>query len=323
MTDRNMRSKSTLDKELTGLLAQDDLQRYLFHVFTLVALTFLMVYAVLQAQAGLTGLAILYTGAAAIIAINRWAIRFHNKLAIAANVFASLGPVVLLPWQINGGLAGTGLLWFPVYIIFVMFFVPGWGGSFWVMLTYGLSFFMLLLQLQGVVSFPFKPEVMFHFYFVASIAYALTFLFLHAQRINFDVLRLQLAAHKLAEGVTRGGNWSWNVQNDIVTWSDDVYRVFGVSPHQKITYKSYLEAVHPEDQQITKDTVQDALHDHQPYSLIHRVKRPDGTIIWVHSLGTVMLDAAGKPLRLVGTIQDITDRIDKEAELMSEAARRS
>ncbi|HTE21633.1 MAG TPA: PAS domain-containing protein [Candidatus Limnocylindria bacterium] len=317
MAAQKLQSQSG-DRELIGLLSQnEELQRYLFQAFTPVALTFLLVYAVLQARAGVLGLAALYAGTAGIIAANWWAIRFHNRLVIAANVFAALGPVVLLPWQVSGGLANTGLMWFPAYVVFAMFFVPGRGGSFWVICTYAVSFFLLLLQLQGVVPLPYPEDVMLHFYFVGGITFALSLLFLQAQRIIFDVQKLQIRSLKRAEELAGVGSWTWDVRSDIVEWSDQLYRTFGMDPHKKVTYESYLQRVYSDDRQLTEETVQDALSDHQPYSLIHRLERPDGSLVWVHSLGEVMLDTAGKPMRLFGTTQDITERMGKEHELIN------
>lgn len=306
--------QSNTASELPHILAQDEeFQRYLFQMFTLIALTFLLVYGCLQAKAGLMVLAALYIGAAVVIAINSWAIRFHNKLVIAANVFAALGPVVLLPWQVSGGVAGTGLMWFPVYVIFIMFFVPGKGGSFWVMSLYGASFFLLLLQLQGVVAFPFEQEVMFHFYFVGCITYALAFYFLHTQRIVTELLKMHLISQKSAEGAARIGTWSWDLKANTIQWCDQLYDIFGLDPDKKVTYESYLKLIHPSDRQVTRETVQEALTDHQPYSLIHRIKRPDGSDVWVHSLGEVMVDSRGKPVGMFGTAQDITERMTKDS----------
>jgi len=321
VTRKNIKHK-VLGPDVSVLLSQDEeLQRYLFQAFTPVALIFLLVYATLQAGAGQPGMAVLYTIAAIIIAINWWVIRFHHQLTIAANVFTSLGPVVLLPWQINGGLAGSGLMWFPAFIVFALFFVPGRGGSFWILLTYAVSFFLLLLQIQGVLPLPFDLDVMLHFYFVGGITYALSYLFLHSQRIIFDVLKLQMASLKVTEELARVGNWSWDVKSDTVQWSDQLYHTFGMDPHRKITYAYYLKHVHPDDRKLTEETVQDALSDYQPYSLIHRIQHPDGSLIWVHSLGEVMLDTTGRPVRLFGTIQDISERMFMEHELMDSVSK--
>jgi PAS domain S-box-containing protein len=309
MPKRKVR-KSTLESELSGILAQEEeFQRYLFQVFTVVALTFLLVYAVLQAKAGQIGLAGLYTLAATIIASNSWAIHFHNKLVVAANVFVALGPVVLLPWQVTGGVAGTGLMWFPAYVVFAMFFVPGWGGSFWALFIYGASFFLLLFQLQGLVHLPYDQDAMLHFYFVGGVTYALAFYFLHAQRIAYDVLKLQLAALKLAQGSAPIGNWSWDIANNVIELCEQLRTSLGLSLDDKISYESYINLVHPDDRQLLQETLEEALLDHQPYSLIHRVKRADGTLVWIHGLGQVVLDVTGRPVRLFGTAQDITERM--------------
>jgi len=282
----------------------EEFQRYLFDVFTLIALAFLLVYAALQARDKMFSLAILYGLAAAVILLNRWLIRYHNRLTIAANVFAMLGPVVLLPWQVTGGLTGTGLLWFPAYVVFAMLFVPGKWGSFWVMSTYAASFFLLLLQVQGALTMPFNIDMMFHFYFVGGITYAMTFLFVQAQRIIIEVLQMRVASLQAVGEVTPAGSWTWDMARDAVQWS--------IKPGRKITFKAYLKWVHPEDRPLVIQTVDEALRDHQPFSVIHRIKRPDGTMIWVHTLGEVMVGAGGQPVKMVGTSQDITSRLSKE-----------
>ncbi|HUS26133.1 MAG TPA: PAS domain-containing protein [Nevskiaceae bacterium] len=298
------------EKKIYNDLSWDDgLQRYLFQVFTPVALVFLVVYAVLQARAGLFELATLYTVVAAIIAVNQWAIQFHNRLALAANVFAALGPIVLLPWQVTGGISGSGLMWFQAYVIFAMLFVPGRGGSFWVMFTYLASFFLLLLQLQGVLPLTFQTDIMFHFYFVGGISYALTFLFLQAQRIMLDMLKRQLVSLKMKEDMSQIGNWSWEAGRDTIECSDSMYQLLGMQP-ARLTYASFIQMVDPDDRRLAEETVQEALRDHQPFSIMYRVKRQDtGATVWLHGLGSVVLASGGKPLRIVGTTQDITSRI--------------
>lgn len=302
------------DSEFSEWLSPgQELQRHLFQNFTLIGLTFLLVYAVLQAKAGLTLLAILYTAAAVIVALNSWALRFHNRPAVAANVFVALGPVVLLPWQVTGGVADTGLMWFPAYVVFVMFFVPGWGGSFWVMFLYGASFFLLLMQLQGLVYFPFKEKSMIHFYFVGGITYALSYYFLHVQRIVFDVLKMQLAALQATQVANATGNWTWDIKTNTVELSDELCDVLGITSKTKVTYESYMKLVSAEDRQLVQETVEEAVADHQPYSLIHRVRRPDGSYVWMHSLGEAVLDVSGQPIKLVGTLQDITQRMARSS----------
>ncbi|HTE57157.1 MAG TPA: PAS domain-containing protein [Verrucomicrobiae bacterium] len=287
----------------------EEFQRYLFDAFTLIALAFLLVYAILQAKHRIFGLAGVYGLAAGVILVNWWMINYHNRLTIAANVFAALGPIVLLPWQITGGLAHTGLLWFPAYVVFAMLFLPGRWGSFWVACTYAASFFLLILQVQGTLALPFDTDMMFHFYFVGGITYAMTFLFVKAQRIIVEVLQMRVASLRTVGETSLTGSWTWDIARDKAHWSDELYGIYGVKPGRNITYKTYLKWVHSEDRPLVEQTVDEALCDHHPFSVIHRIKRPDDSMIWVHTLGEVMVGAGGDPVKIVGSSQDITSRL--------------
>jgi PAS domain S-box-containing protein len=103
--------------------------------------------------------------------------------------------------------------------------------------------------------------------------------------------------------------------HDTVHWSDQQYKIFGIKKGEKITYKTYLTWVEPEDRGITEKTVEEACNDHQPYSLIHRIKRSNGTVMWLHVLGEVLCDSKGTPIQMIGTVQDITDRFRHNSQL--------
>ena len=110
-----------------------------------------------------------------------------------------------------------------------------------------------------------------------------------------------------AQELAHVGSWEWSIADNRVGWSDELFRIYGLSPLSEVTYGSYLEQVHPDDRELVREAVARALVDAAPFSFEHRVVRPDGTIRWVHGRGRVILDAAGTPQRLVGTSQDITD----------------
>ncbi len=299
--------------DVADALSHDEhFQRQLFRFFTPISLTFLVVYAGLQARAGLSGLAFLYVVSALALAINWWALRFHHNAALAANLFILVGPIVLLPWQVTGGLSGSGLMWFPAYVVFTMFFVRGRWGTFWVVLIYTVSFFLLLLQLQGLFALPFPRALMFHFYFVGAVTYAVALLFRHSQNITFDLLRNQATSLREAEAIARMGSWSWDTKTDVIHWSPQVYRIFAVKPGTKMNYESYLERIYPEDRELVDRIVKQALKDHQPYTIRHRVQHAGGSILWVQSLGQIALDELGKPIAMLGTAQDVTDRVTSE-----------
>ncbi|HET6466371.1 MAG TPA: PAS domain S-box protein, partial [Nitrospiria bacterium] len=124
-----------------------------------------------------------------------------------------------------------------------------------------------------------------------------------------EQLRRSKALLTEAQQVGRIGNWNWDIPTNVITWSDQMYRIFGIAPQEgPMPYETFLNYVHPEDREDVKRITQKALQDHQPFDHDRRIVWPDGTIHVYHSRGVVELDAAGKPIRLYGTAQDITER---------------
>ena len=111
-----------------------------------------------------------------------------------------------------------------------------------------------------------------------------------------------------AQRIARMGNWDWDIANGSLRWSDGIYRIFGLEPRQfAATYDAFLERVHPDDRGAVIDAVNAALESHRPYQIDHRIIRSDGTERVVHEQGEVIFDAGGKPERMIGTVQDITE----------------
>jgi diguanylate cyclase (GGDEF)-like protein/PAS domain S-box-containing protein len=117
------------------------------------------------------------------------------------------------------------------------------------------------------------------------------------------------------------GSWEWDVQANRVTWSDELYRIYGAAPRAfEPTFETYLERVHPEDRDRVCSIVQGALAAPGPFSFEERIVRPDGTIRYLRSEGRVIAGSDGEVERLVGVCHDITDR--RRAEQGLEAAQR-
>ena len=113
----------------------------------------------------------------------------------------------------------------------------------------------------------------------------------------------------------RLGTWSWELGTDSVHRSDTVAAMFGVKPGElENTYEGYVSRLHPDDRIKTEQTIREALESGKEYSMEHRVIWPDGSVHWLSEQGTVQRSADGRPIRLAGTIVDITER--KQAGLM-------
>ena len=122
-----------------------------------------------------------------------------------------------------------------------------------------------------------------------------------------------------AQRIVHIGNWVWDIRNDTLHWSDEIYRIFGLSPQQfNATYEVFLTFVHPEDREFVKKAVKEALYG-RPYNIDHRIILHGGTVRFVHEQGEVTFGESGEPLQLHGTVQDITEKKEKEIQiLMSE-----
>ena len=110
-----------------------------------------------------------------------------------------------------------------------------------------------------------------------------------------------------AQAVAHIGSWEWNLAADRITWSDELFRLYGMAPVPGMTSASYLEQIHPEDRPRVEELFACALIDAAPFSFEQRVIGGNGTPRWIQVQGHVIVDAAGDPVRMVGTAQDVTE----------------
>ena len=129
--------------------------------------------------------------------------------------------------------------------------------------------------------------------------------------------RLRRSEAQLAEAqrIASVGSWEWEIASDTVEWSDELCRIYGVEAGVEHTFETYLDAVHPDDRPLVQAVVHEAFASGAPFSFEHRLVRPDGSERAMLSRGEVALDAAGTPVRMLGTGQDITERKCTEAAL--------
>lgn len=122
-------------------------------------------------------------------------------------------------------------------------------------------------------------------------------------------LRRALAQLTESQALARLGSWEWDIPTGIMLWSEELYRLHGVNPVLfRNTYENALELVHADDRAFVRDTVARACREGGSYVCEHRVVRPDGLIRWWQSRGTALTDSRGKPVKLFGTVQDITEQ---------------
>ncbi len=103
------------------------------------------------------------------------------------------------------------------------------------------------------------------------------------------------------------GSWELNLASGELRWTDEVYRIFELDPAQfSPSYENFLNVIHPDDRDKVNRAYTQSLENHQPYDIEHRLLLADGRIKWVREHCSSEFDAAGKPLRSVGAVQDVT-----------------
>ena len=133
----------------------------------------------------------------------------------------------------------------------------------------------------------------------------------------------RLSAHNAsaeeAQSVAGVGVWHYDYASDVVSWSHELYGIFGVSPDTfQPTFESFLEFVHPDDREAMLAADRESTVNGKPMNFEHRIVRPDGVVRYVHERAQIVIrdELGGRPV-LIGTTQDITER--KEAEKAASA----
>jgi len=110
-----------------------------------------------------------------------------------------------------------------------------------------------------------------------------------------------------AQRVAHVGSWEWEVAANAVTWSDELYRIYGVPIGAVLGgYEGFLSRVHPDDLEKTKRTIAAAVEHGTPFIYDHRIVRTDGTVRMLHTRGEAIV-VDGKLARLVGCCWDVTE----------------
>lgn len=130
-----------------------------------------------------------------------------------------------------------------------------------------------------------------------------------------ETLKKSQAALLLAQRVARLGSFELDIEQNTQVWSDELYRLHGLPPGAvEPSMELFIGHLDPEDRERVRNQFAQDLAARRPHLSVHRMIQSDGTRIWVRCQGELSMDADGKPVRMVGTVQDVTDlkRIEEE-----------
>jgi PAS domain S-box-containing protein len=124
------------------------------------------------------------------------------------------------------------------------------------------------------------------------------------------------------ERIAQMGSWEWDILSDRITWSRGLFHLYGLEPSSDAvaTYEEYVARIHPADRDRIQQTVAQARRTGEPFTHVHRVVLASGEERSVLGRGEVVTGADGVPVRMVGTAQDITDRLAMEREVAARLA---
>ncbi len=145
--------------------------------------------------------------------------------------------------------------------------------------------------------------------------------------INFDITDRKLAEElllksdthlKTAQRIGKIGSWEFEIETGHLTWSDEVFRIYGLEPSPSPpSYEQLQDYIHPEDREHFYHTVQAAINNAQSYDLEHRLIQSNGRLIYVQARGEMIHNASGQLIHIIGTAMDISDRKKAEQQLQN------
>ena len=115
-----------------------------------------------------------------------------------------------------------------------------------------------------------------------------------------------------AQRIAHLGSWEWDVATGRLSWSEELYRIYGLEPDGAINYERFIALIHPDDRDRVQWLIADAFATRQPLDFDHGIARPDGGLRTIHCEGVVLTDPEGNVTAMAGTGHDITERLAAE-----------
>jgi PAS domain S-box-containing protein len=124
---------------------------------------------------------------------------------------------------------------------------------------------------------------------------------------------------EMAQQLAKSGWWEFDVRNNTVIWPEETYALYGLDPDKTvIDYNRFMQCIHP-DYHDYHNRQLDVIFDKGIAEFQYPITRPDGVERWIWARGEAEYDEKGDPIKLFGTLQDITERIRIEQQLRFQA----
>ncbi|NHQ60707.1 PAS domain-containing protein [Chlorobium sp. BLA1] len=150
-----------------------------------------------------------------------------------------------------------------------------------------------------------------------AIRYIGTIIDITDQKLTELALSANKTRFSFALDATHAGVWEWDVTADKIIWSDHVWALYGLEPNSMArTHKLCASTVHPDDREVTFQNVMSAVQKEIDINMEYRVCHLDGSIHWLMCRGMPLLDENGQVAHYIGTVMDITERKERDREIV-------
>lgn len=155
--------------------------------------------------------------------------------------------------------------------------------------------------------------VLFH----AEAAYINTHINLLKERVSSTLSKEERTTAKLieneylykrAEAITHLGSYKWDLKTNELTWSDELYRIYGLIPQEKISFEYISSFNFPEDTKGVRKEYSEAIKEKRPFDFIYRINSKDKTQKILNARGELIFNDGGEVISIIGTVQDITEK---------------
>lgn len=114
--------------------------------------------------------------------------------------------------------------------------------------------------------------------------------------------------NKKAQALTHLGNWTWDLQQNRLEWSEELYHIYQLEPGIEIPNEMIAAYNHPQDAERVSNIISESIRTHRPYDFYYRIILKDGQVKTLHAIGEVLVDEDGQAFKMIGTLQDVTER---------------
>ena len=137
------------------------------------------------------------------------------------------------------------------------------------------------------------------------------------KELEFELLEKEHLLQE-AQRLSHMGSWKLDFETYTLTWSDEVYNIFGLDKKEfEPSYEKFLSIIHPDDREKVDNAYKNSLKTKKPYKILHRLSMKDGSIKYVDESCETTFDSFGNPLISIGTVQDVSSQKILEDKLIN------